>query len=483
MGHVVVVGAGIAGLSSALALGRAGHTVTVCDRDPSTPPACAADAFAAWPRKGVGQFYHPHTFLGRARELLRERLPDVYDELLACGARELDFSPRIPASEPAPGDERMKTLACRRALFEWVLRRAVEREGRARILQGAAVEGLIAARPSPPDPPRITAAYIAGHGIVEADLVIDASGQCSQLERWLTSAAGVTLLEEAHPCEALYYSRHYALRPGEARPQGEWLVGPSAELGFLRFALDEGDSGTFAVTIRACPSEGRLRAIRHEAVWNALVRAFPEFGPWLERAAPLTDVLPMGSLRNVLRQLVVDGRPLAVGVLAIGDALCRTNPQHAWGGSLAVHHALAAADAFTAHPADPVAQALAFHAATGDDAARRFRSSAGEDRARRRWNEGAPIDPRSPADDARLFVRHVVYPASFGDPILFRAVARRVNMIDPPDVLETDRALHERALAAYARRYPDGPTWTLGRDEVLALVDDASADAGVSAAT
>lgn len=474
MARVVIIGGGIAGLTTALVLGRDGHDVTLCERDPARPPAIADAAFSAWPRRGVAQFFHPHSFLGRARELLESRLPDVYEQLLAAGARVIDFSAKLPTSERVPGDERMKTLACRRAVLEWMLRRAVEREVRVRLVSGVDVEGLSVARSATCEP-RITGVRTAGHGVLDADLVVDAGGRRSGLARWLASDAGVALFEEARDCETIYYSRHYVLRPGAERPEGSWLLGPGAELGFMRFSLDEGDSGTFALTICACPSEGRLRALRHEPVWFAVAQAFPGFSAWLDRATPVTGVLPMGSLRNVLRRFVVDGRPLVTGVVAMGDAICHTNPQHAWGASLAIHHACAVGDALAEHAADPDALALAYHAAIGDDTERRFRSSAAEDQARRRWNEGEAIDPRSPNAAPGLFVRHVVYPASFADPGVFRAVARRINLIDPPDALERDRALHERAIAGYARLYPDGPTWTLKRGDVMARVARAEA--------
>src|SRR5688572_19791646 len=56
MAEIVVVGAGITGLTSAMLLARDGHHVTVLERDPAPPPVDPAHAWAEWQRRGVNQF-------------------------------------------------------------------------------------------------------------------------------------------------------------------------------------------------------------------------------------------------------------------------------------------------------------------------------------------------------------------------------------------------------------------------------------------
>src|SRR3954449_7080866 len=118
--HVIVIGAGGAGLGSALALSRAGHRVTLLERD-ATPLPADPDAAFEWDRRGAPQVRHSHALLARLRHLLRDRFPDVLDDLLEAGATEMRFADNLPVEitdrEPRPGDDDLVALACRRTTF------------------------------------------------------------------------------------------------------------------------------------------------------------------------------------------------------------------------------------------------------------------------------------------------------------------------------------------------------------------------------
>jgi hypothetical protein len=205
--------------------------------------------------------------------------------------------------------------------------------------------------------------------------------------------------------------------------------------------------------------------------------SLPLVVPWVhpDQSEPITPVLPMGSLQNLHRSLVVGGEPVAVGVQPIGDALCHTNPTFAYGAVLSINHGFTLADVAD-RTEDARARELEFDDAVGADAAARFDAVSAEDSDRLRLWQGEPIDVRDPGDSMALFLRMTAYAAAAKDPELFRAVARRVNMLDPPDTLEHDATLIARA---HQIAHDSGPTPPGGpaRPELLEAIQLAPTNA------
>ncbi len=124
MARIVIIGAGVGGLGTALCTARSGHRVTIVERDDTPLPADPHGAFE-WDRHGAPQVRHSHAFLARLRNLLRDRHPDVIAALLDAGATELRFlemAPEWTEFESKPGDQDPAAPACRRTAFAWVPR-------------------------------------------------------------------------------------------------------------------------------------------------------------------------------------------------------------------------------------------------------------------------------------------------------------------------------------------------------------------------
>ena len=175
---------------------------------------------------------------------------------------------------------------------------------------------------------------------------MDALGRTSQLGSSLETLGAPPLIERRSECGLLYYSRHFRLREGVEMPRTPFLLGgPRGEIGYLAFAVFVEDNRTFATILSIPPWDRELRALKSEDAYMAAALSLPALVPWVhpDQSAPITPVLPMGSLQNLHRSLVVEGEPVAVGIQPIGDALCHTNPTFAYGASLSIYHGFALA--------------------------------------------------------------------------------------------------------------------------------------------
>ena len=239
MAHIAVIGAGVGGLGTSLALSRRGHRVTLIERDSTPMPADPRAAFG-WDRRGAPQVRHSHAFLARLHNLLRDRHPDVLAALLDAGATEIRFAemppPDMEGFEPEEGDEDLVALACRRTTFEWVLRRAVLETDQVRLIDGAAVTGLRFA-PSNERDTTVSGVDLSGPddttSAVTADAVVAATGRRSPLGDWL-APAGIDVDEEEEDTGIVYLSRFYELRDGVTPPAMDGPIGRRPRLSQVR---------------------------------------------------------------------------------------------------------------------------------------------------------------------------------------------------------------------------------------------------------
>ena len=117
--RVAVIGAGIGGLCTALALAPTGREITLFERDPPPPEGGPEEAFDHWGRRGVGHLRHGHGFLARLRGIFAREHPKLLAELADAGVREISFADSLPAPlrstySPRPGDDDLAAFVARR---------------------------------------------------------------------------------------------------------------------------------------------------------------------------------------------------------------------------------------------------------------------------------------------------------------------------------------------------------------------------------
>ncbi|MET0458610.1 MAG: FAD-dependent oxidoreductase [Ilumatobacteraceae bacterium] len=464
----MVVGAGIAGLSSALALGRAGHAVILLERDPLPTTGDVEEAFDA-DRRGAPQVHQTHGFLARLVVELRQHFPDVLQALRDVGC--VTMPARNNLGDPQPGDEDLAVLIVRRTTLEWLLREAVLAEPNIEVRTGAGVSGLL---PGPAAEPGGATAGIPSVGGVRlddgtwltADVVIDASGRRSPMPEWLYGM-GVDVPETVHESGLMYLSRWYRIPPTLDVPMDAKLGG---NLGYLKFLAVPGDARTLSITLAIRTHDGELRTALSDPVgFEQACRMLD--GPSRYFAGgplqPIGGVRPMTGLLNRVRRFVDgDGRPTVLGFHAVGDSHTCTNPLYGRGCSLALVQALTVAQEILAHPEDPVARAVAVEAANVRQIEPWFHSSvemdiAGADPG---IEPGAP--EREPSPMARVFV------AAETDPVIGRALTKMMNLLSTPAELGADAEFSARVAAIFADpgSYPVPPLEGPTRTELLAAV-------------
>lgn len=451
--RILIAGAGIAGLSAAMALAGHGREIVVIDRDPPPPDLAPDEAFEDWERRGVTQLRHSHVFLGRLIKLIRERHPGLWTALIAAGAREFTFQDGLPPLlrgryRPEPGDEDMSFLFSRRTTLELTMRRYAATLSGVRFITDAGIRGVMR------EGDRVTGLNVDVGGAMQAmtaDSVIDATGRTTQFPEWLGLDGTIV---DTSPAGILYFTRHYRLLDGAEEPSRD---GPSGagDLGYIKFGVFAADNRHFSITLAVPEIETDLRtATLKPETFDAICRAIPGTARWIDasRAEPASKVFGMGNLQNIWRSYAPGGAPRVLNFYPIGDATLRTNPLYGRGCSTGAIQAHLLADIF-GETRDPAKRLTALEARTHDEIHPFYDVMVKQDAQsiRRAHQEQTPgYKPRLKSRIVKSFIEDAVGPASRSDLAVMRAVMRPFHMLEHPTAWTKRANIMARVMKTWA---------------------------------
>lgn len=445
-------------------LANDGHDVTVLERDPSPPPPPDV-AWDEWDRRGVNQFKMVHFFLARFRQVAETELPGLTDAMVAAGALRMNTLVGIPDQVTGgwrDGDERFEFVTARRPVGESVVANMAEATSGVTIRRGVGVAGVLTTD-GPDGIIHVTGVRTEDGEELAADLVIDSGGRRSSMASWLREAGSPGPAEMLEDSGFVYYGRHFRSADGSIPPAFGGLL---QHYGSISTITLPADNGTWGVGVVTSSKDAVLRSMLEVDCWEKVVRSYPMIAHWID-AEPITDVKLMAKIEDRQRTYVVDGTPVATGVVSLADAWACTNPSLGRGISMGMVHAATLRSLLRDVPMDdPRAVALRWGDLTSEHVEPLFAETLAFDRHRLAEVEATIEGRPHETDDSGWLMGKALEASIMHDPDLLRGYIDIVSLLDSGANVMSRPGVAERALALADPTPLPGPD----RAELLALV-------------
>ena len=335
-GRIVVLGAGMAGLLAAAAAADQAEEVVVVERDDLSDGTTT--------RPGTAQGRHVHALLSGGLDAIERLVPGTTDEL---GCRGAQFGDVLLHTRMCFGGHRLMggpsgltLVSASRALIEASVGAGVAHMANVRLVTRCDAAGLV----SSGDGSRIAGVRLlrrqdsSAEEVVEADLVVDATGRTSRIPAWLDALGLPTPPEERVVVDVAYASQRFRLRPGALGGHLNVIHGPTAatpRAGALALIEDEQALVTLAGMLGDRPPLDPAGFV----AWARTLQ-FDDIAEALRDAEPLGAPVPHRFPASTWRHYERVRRP-PLGLAVVGDGVCSVNPIYGQGMSLAATEAVA----------------------------------------------------------------------------------------------------------------------------------------------